>query len=85
MSCPNCDAKRINGLICHEHGCPTPYIGKTLECANCGTKFKPEEGERPLADKTSRGTIYTCSETCRNDYFGLSVNDDELCQTEEIA
>jgi hypothetical protein len=35
--CDSCQAIRINGILCHETGCPnTPK-----ECAECGGKFVP--------------------------------------------
>ena len=64
-ACQNCQAVRINGVLCHETGCPTSYIGKTLECSWCGTKFKIPEDEKPIAQNGSGKTRYFCSEDCR--------------------
>ena len=33
----------INGVLCHEHGCPDAWMDETRECKWCGTEFKPIE------------------------------------------
>lgn len=41
MLCQLCSAVRINGILCHEHGCPESW--KTIkDCKQCGNEFKPE-------------------------------------------
>ena len=63
MKCNQCQAIRINGIICHETGCPNNHInlntGKPYvkECAWCGTKFEPENKH----DKF-------CSDECTESY-----------------
>jgi YHS domain-containing protein len=63
-ACPNCQAVRINGVLCHETGCPTPYIGKTLDCVWCGTKFKAPAEEEPIKRRIMGRERYFCSEDC---------------------
>ena len=43
MLCSQCDAVRINGVLCHEHGCPN----QLHECAECGDMIL--RGERICA------------------------------------
>ena len=63
-ACPNCQAVRINGVLCHEVGCPTSYIGNTLECIWCGTKFKVPTDEEPIKRRIMERERYFCSEDC---------------------
>jgi hypothetical protein len=41
--CNSCDAVTINGIYCHEHGCPESWKDSTKECRECGCDFKPED------------------------------------------
>ncbi len=40
--CDSCSPSRINGVICHESGCPDAWRDKTYECFECGCDFAPE-------------------------------------------
>jgi hypothetical protein len=56
MRCPSCDATTINGIACHETGCPDKalvLVGEmegnySYECAECGcevfTEVRPGKG-----------------------------------------
>jgi hypothetical protein len=35
--CPQCEALMINGLFCHEHGCPQLRVDAGRTCPECGT------------------------------------------------
>lgn len=49
--CTQCEALMINGIYCHEHGCPIAWQDYSVECKWCGSKFKPEEkGQRFCED-----------------------------------
>ncbi len=37
MRCQSCNVAIINGIRCHETGCP----GAPRECCECGCAFKP--------------------------------------------
>ena len=52
-SCDACQLMRINGLVCHEAGCPEAWRDSTSSCFGCGCDFQPE----------SRGARY-CSSEC---------------------
>ena len=58
MKCNSCEVLYINGLKCHEHGCPDAWRDEIRECKYCGIKFKPED---PLQDCCSD----ECSESWR--------------------
>ena len=55
--CNFCEAARINGRLCHEHGCPEAWRDITRECKWCGHWFKPAGPEDRF-----------CSEDCREAY-----------------
>jgi len=40
--CDSCQALMINGIFCHETGCPNAWKDYDRECKWCGQKFKPE-------------------------------------------
>lgn len=57
--CDSCQLLRINGVVCHETGCPAAWKDKRPECKWCGTEFKPEHRHQD-----------TCSESCAEAYHG---------------
>lgn len=40
--CDSCEALMINGVYCHETGCPNAWMGKKKHCFQCGFDFVPE-------------------------------------------
>lgn len=40
--CDSCEVVRINGVLCHEAGCPDAWRDRTRECDVCGCDFLPE-------------------------------------------
>ena len=40
--CDSCDSATINGVYCHETGCPEAYKAEVRECKECGQQFSPE-------------------------------------------
>ena len=45
--CTQCEALMINGIYCHEHGCPIAWKDYKRECKWCGAMFKPDyEGQQ---------------------------------------
>lgn len=38
--CDQCEILVINGVICHETGCPDAWKGKTATCKLCDEDFK---------------------------------------------
>lgn len=43
LSCPSCQLVRINGIVCHETGCPSSHLFVTRDCKECGSTFNPTE------------------------------------------
>ena len=41
--CDGCSPVVIQGLFCHEIGCPEAWRDETRECRECGAKFHPSE------------------------------------------
>lgn len=41
--CDQCEALTINGVYCHEQGCPLAWKDHNRECRWCGSDFKPKE------------------------------------------
>lgn len=37
--CDGCNPAVINGLFCHEQGCPDEWRDRKLTCKDCGTSF----------------------------------------------
>lgn len=56
--CDSCEALTINGVYCHEHGCPDAWKDYTRECQECGHDFRPEASDQVF-----------CSEECAENYF----------------
>jgi hypothetical protein len=55
--CPSCEVLMINGIRCHEQGCPDAWRSTRRTCRNCETEFIPQEkGQR------------FCTEFCSEDY-----------------
>lgn len=69
MICPSCDAVLINGIYCHEHGCPDAWRTSTPECKNCGFFFEPH----------SNSNIFCCEE-CYNDYYCIVPGESDDCE-----
>jgi hypothetical protein len=46
--CQSCATLTINGLPCHETGCPDAWRDQTRECFECGCDFEPESRHERL-------------------------------------
>lgn len=44
--CTACEAAVINGVYCHEQGCPEAWRDEVRECGWCGAEFKPESRDQ---------------------------------------
>ncbi len=56
--CNSCEIMYINGVRCHETGCPEAWKDKKHICKWCGQEFEPEERHQNL-----------CSEDCAESYY----------------
>lgn len=69
--CKSCEALCINGVYCHETGCPDSHLDHEgnpypVNCKECGTEFVPDE----------RGVRF-CSDSCYRAYHGFDSEEDE--------
>ena len=39
--CDSCEVLNINGINCHEYGCPDVWKDYPVECFECGCEFMP--------------------------------------------
>ena len=58
MLCDSCDAVFINGLKCHEHGCPDAWKDYKIKCPNCDKMFKPKEKDQKCCTKRCYKSYY---------------------------
>ena len=56
--CQSCEVMNINGINCHEIGCPDSYKDELRICKWCGSEFKPDEMCQPF-----------CDDECESIYF----------------
>jgi hypothetical protein len=59
MRCSACEMVTINGVPCHETGCPEAWRDYDRECAWCGTRFRPENRYQ-----------FCCDPSCDASYHG---------------
>lgn len=57
--CNSCNTLSINGVLCHEIGCPDSWKNTIRECKWCGIEFIPEEKHQAC-----------CSPDCTEVYYG---------------
>lgn len=41
-ACTQCEALMINGVYCHEYGCPEAWKDREIPCFECGCNYQPE-------------------------------------------
>lgn len=66
MKCDQCDSTTINGVFCHELGCPDSWldvpneIGFDVACCKCDYMFRP-------LDKKQAKNKYRVCDACLDD------------------
>jgi hypothetical protein len=58
--CDGCTPTMVNGVLCHERGCPDAWRDRLDQCKACGDRFFPEYSGQAC-----------CDESCRRAYSGL--------------
>jgi hypothetical protein len=58
--CDGCNPSMLNGVLCHERGCPDAWRDLPHACKWCGAEFFPEYSGQAC-----------CVESCRCAYYGL--------------
>lgn len=56
--CAQCQVAYIDGVRCHETGCPDAWQDETRECRECGSDFRPEDCHQIFCDDAC-GRAYT--------------------------
>ena len=70
--CNSCEVMRINGVLCHEIGCPDAWKDYTKECKWCGQDFQPESEHQEC-----------CSHSCHVSYSGVPCDCEECNPSED--
>lgn len=70
--CNSCEVSHINGVLCHENGCPEAWKDEVRECKWCGQEFKPEERTQDC-----------CCHTCTVAYHNIPCDCDECKDPDE--
>ena len=71
--CESCETLMINGVLCHEIGCPDAWKDYIRECEECGTNFKPKERWQEL-----------CSD-CREEYENAIEQERRMLEHENMV
>ena len=58
MLCDSCDCMIINGIKCHELGCPDAWKDYKNNCLWCGIQYTPDTKDQQF-----------CSIDCQEDYY----------------
>ncbi len=72
IPCPSCQILRINGVWCHETGCPDAYLDEVRECRECGGDFVPDSREDRF-----------CGDECRAAYYGHPLCDEVVLDDDD--
>jgi len=49
--CPSCEEAMINGVRCHEIGCPDAWRTEVRNCKECGCAFTPGRPHEELCSQ----------------------------------
>ena len=80
--CDQCQALAINGVNCHETGCPDAWQDTPHYCGWCGAQFAPEERGQQSCDDHCHAALYDLPCTCddcnqqRDDLDACQLGDD---------
>jgi hypothetical protein len=67
--CHSCEVLTINGVLCHEIGCPDSYKDEKRSCKWCGADFKPETKDQDC-----------CSHSCSVAYHNTGCDCEECAR-----
>jgi len=59
MWCNSCNIVSINGMACHEIGCPDAWKDYARDCKECGLSFTPETSQQICCDEDCNYTYYS--------------------------
>ena len=69
-TCEQCEVMTIQGMRCHETGCPDAWQDETRICSWCGADFQPDNRWEAFDD-----------ESCYNSYHDIEAPDSEFIQS----
>lgn len=49
--CNGCNPSIVNGVLCHERGCPDAWRDQSVECCECGCEFFPAERHQRVCEE----------------------------------
>jgi len=52
MRCNSCEILYVNGIRCHETGCPDAWEDEIRTCKWCGNTFKPTQPTQEFCDNS---------------------------------
>lgn len=67
--CDSCQLMSINGIVCHETGCPDEWMDVKRKCDDCGCDFEPQERYQKF-----------CSPCCAANAYGLECDCDHCAE-----
>ena len=56
--CGSCDSATINGVYCHETGCPDAYKTEIRSCKWCGSEPEPEHPRQQFCENLCYAYYY---------------------------
>lgn len=56
--CQSCEAVRINGVLCHEIGCPDAWRDYSRDCQWCGATYMPDDQDQLCCDEACAAAYY---------------------------
>jgi len=64
--CTSCEAVKINGVLCHETGCPSAWTKAPWRQCKCGTEF--QASAREFSPRAEAQNQRFCSDDCAASY-----------------
>jgi len=58
-TCDSCQMVTIQGLPCHETGCPDAWRDEWRDCYNCGCEFRPATKHQKCCDEECQQSYYS--------------------------
>lgn len=66
--CDSCEMLSINGVACHEIGCPDSWKGSVRECNECGREFVPADRHQGECDDECYAAYHGLDARCHDGY-----------------
>lgn len=84
--CDQCEVLFINGVKCHEHGCPSAYKDEIRECKDCGCDFEPESSRQTFCNDCLNPPVFDDDDIDPEDDFEFDqLEEDERHYQQELS